>query len=440
MLNEFSKHLNQNLSFLKDAKVLLAISGGVDSVVLAHLASKSNLNFTLAHCNFKLRNEASDLDEDFVKQIAKKLHIDCHTITFETESYAKENNQSTQMAARDLRYNWFQELCEEHQFDYIFTAHHADDNIETFLINLARGTGLNGLTGIPEINGNIVRPLLPFSRKQIIEYAKTNDISWREDESNQSTKYLRNKIRHEIVPVLKSLNDNFDNNFKETLSHLKTSQQLTEFSIEIIKRDITTQEGKTLKINIDKLNQYDFVDGILFELLKEYKFTEWNDVKNLIQAQSGKKVLSPTHTLLKDRHFLILYRSHIEASETFMIDESDSNIKIENLTLSLEYEQPGELKADNPSEIVVNKSSLKYPLIVRKWKNGDYFYPAGMGGKKKLSKFFKDEKFSLLEKQTTWLLCDHDDKIIWVIGHRLDNRFKAKPDDKNALKITIKNV
>ena len=216
MVQKFKEHININFPFLKDKKLLIAISGGVDSVILTHLFSELNFDISLAHCNFQLREKESDLDEEFVKLLSQKTSNQIFTIKFDTEKFASKNKFSIQIAARELRYNWFQKIIKKHSFDYVLTAHHADDNLETFLINLTRGSGLDGFTGIPRINGNIVRPLLAFSREEILAYAKTNTIDWREDASNATTKYIRNKIRHKVLPVLKEINPNLLETFAKT--------------------------------------------------------------------------------------------------------------------------------------------------------------------------------------------------------------------------------
>ena len=441
MLQKLSHILQQNFPFLKEKKLLIAISGGIDSVVLTHLLSALNFNITLAHCNFNLRNTASDLDTVFVKELAEKLQIKCFITSFETAKIAKENKESTQITARNLRYTWFQETLQEHHFDFVLTAHHADDNLETFLINLTRGSGLDGFTGIPEVNGNIIRPLLKFSRNEIESFAKENGILWREDQSNASTKYVRNKIRHKILPVLKEINPSLLDTFSKTIEHLKESAQIIDDSIEKISKNIVLKENGVTKFKIDKLQQLSNPKAYLYQLLETYNFTEFNDIYNLLSAQSGKQVFSKTHVLLKDRDVLILSKrenlsEHQKAQEvTFSISKNTAKI---TTPVHLTLEEVTEQSIQNKNTIYVSKESLKHPLIVRKWKNGDYFYPAGMQGKKKLSKYFKDEKLSLLEKQNTWLLCSADDSIIWIIGMRKDNRFKIETKtSKTYLKITF---
>ena len=442
MLQKLKEHIQLNFPFLKDKKLLIAISGGIDSVVLTHLLSELNFDISLAHCNFQLRENESDLDEDFVRNLSQKTSNQIFTIKFDTEKFASTNKLSTQIAARELRYNWFEEIIKKHHFDYVLTAHHADDNLETFLINLTRGTGLDGFTGIPKINGNIVRPLLAFSREEILAHAKFNHINWREDKSNASTKYIRNKIRHQVVPALKEINPNLLETFAKTSEHLQESKQIIEdrihhISSEVIKSDFS-RSIEIKKLNIDEINQLSNPKAYLYQLLKEYNFTEWNDVYNLLSAQSGKQVFSKTHRLLKNREFLLLslIDDNKDSNESsFFID--DNEIEITN-PISLIFEEVLEKSTENKQTIYVDKDLLKYPLIVRKRQNGDYLYPLGMQGKKKLSKYFKDEKLSLLEKENTWLLCNTENEIIWVINHRQDKRLSLKDTTQNILKITSK--
>lgn len=437
MHKEFEKHIDQHLSFLKEQKLLVAVSGGIDSVVLVHLLHQLGFEIGLAHCNFKLRGKESDLDAEFVQNLAKDLAIECYTTTFNTKDYASKNGVSIQMAARDLRYDWFKGLLNKHTFNYILTAHHKDDVLETFLINLTRGTGLDGLTGIPEINKYIVRPLLPFSRNQIESFAKENDIKWREDQSNTSTKYIRNKIRHEVIPVLKELNPSLLNSFESTISHLKDSQQIINDSIEQIRNRVSTEEKDRLEIDIEKIKELSNPKIYLYELLKEFGFTEWNDINDLLDAQSGKQLFSHSHRIIKDRTALLV-TSILSAKDniSYQIKEEDSAFSMDGL--SLHFEVSTKTLAESNQTVVVDKELLKFPLIVRKWQKGDYFCPIGMQGKKKLSKFFKDEKYSLLEKEQIWLLCTADNTIVWIIGKRLDNRFKVTAATTKTLKITLK--
>ena len=439
MLEKFQIHINQNLSFLKENKLLITISGGLDSVVLTHLCYKLKLDIALAHCNFNLRGKESDTDEDFVLQLAKDLNLEVFIENFETETYAKQNKLSTQMAARELRYNWFNELTEQLHFDYILTAHHADDNLETFLINLSRGTGLDGLTGIPEVNNNIVRPLLSFSREDIEKYANENNLKWREDSSNVSKKYLRNQLRLEVIPKLKEINPQLLQNFNKTVAHLQDSRTIIDDRIDSISNKVIKEiNTNCVSFNIAEITKLSNPKAYLYELLKDYGFTEWNDVYSLLQAQSGKQIFSKTHRLIKDRDCLLL--SNLDSSvsssvvERLLIEENAK--QIQTPIGILHFETTKQINELNSSTIYIDKNKLKFPLTLRKWQEGDYFYPFGMQGKKKLSKYFKDEKLSLIEKENVWLLCSGDD-IVWVINRRADNRFKVTESTKQILKIEL---
>jgi tRNA(Ile)-lysidine synthase len=439
MLQKLQLHINEKFPFLKDKKILIATSGGVDSVVLTQLLFHLKFNISLAHCNFKLREKESDLDALFVEELAKKLKIDFYTTAFQTEKLAKKNKESTQIAARNLRYHWFQEISAQNNFDVVLTAHHADDNIETFLINLTRGSGLDGFTGIPAIQKNIVRPLLIFSREEIINYATEHAIVWREDQSNSSTKYTRNKIRHQVIPALKEINPSLLDTFAKTIENLQESQQIVADRIEEIKPKAMLPlhaKGKnSFKISIQEIQKASNPKAYLFQVLKAYHFTEFTDIVNLLTAQSGKQVFSKTHTLIKDRDFLLL--SEIEKKEVslvYYLEENDTKIT-EPIHLSL-HKEFTEIKK-NKNTIYVSRETLTFPLILRKWKNGDSFYPLGMEGRKKVSKYFKDEKISLLEKEEVWLLCNNDDSLIWIVGKRQDSRFYTSAKDDNTLKINI---
>lgn len=437
MLGIIEKHITKNLPFLRDKKLLIAISGGLDSVVLAHVFHELQYAIGLAHCNFNLRGAESDGDEEFVKTLAKQLNTQLFTKQFATEVYANESKESIQMAARSLRYTWFKEIASQHEYDYILTAHHADDALETFLINLSRGTGIDGLTGIPEINGNIIRPLLPYTRMNLQEYATSKSIQWREDSSNASTKYIRNKIRHQIVPLLKELHPTFMENFKVTQEHLQGSKQIIEASIQNIQNDILKEtEDGGFKINIDALKAIKNYEVYLYELLNKYGFNATDEILTLIKGQSGKQLFSGKYRLIKNRDFLLLQNLEKtnDACETLIINNTKTELK---KPIHLKVEEVSKVTDKGNDVLYINKEKLKFPLIVRKWKNGDYFYPFGMQGKKKISKFFKDEKYSLIDKENQWLLCA-EDQIIWVIGKRSDNRYRLTKPTKTIIKFTLK--
>lgn len=437
MLQKFNDHINTDFPYLKQSKLLIAISGGIDSVVLTHLLQQLQFTISLAHCNFQLREKESDLDEDFIKQLANQLNIKVFTVKFDTNKHSVENKLSTQLSARKLRYDYFDELIKKHQFDYVLTAHHADDNLETFLINLSRGTGLEGLTGIPTKNGNILRPLLKFSRLEILKYAEENKINWREDKSNSEKKYIRNKIRHEIVPVLKTINPSLLNTFNNTSNHLQEAQQIIDDRISEVSKKIITKEGDIIKFNINEILLLPNPKAYLYQFLKKHGFNEWDKVYNLLHAQTGKFLSTNSHILLKNRDFLLFSSDNnltLGTKSVFHIRKNTSKITV---PIKLNIENSAENQVHSKKTILVDKNLVLYPLVIRKWKHGDVFYPKGMMGKKKVSKYFKDEKTSLIDKQKTWLLCTKDDSIIWVIGLRQDRRFTINKNTKSILKISI---
>ncbi|MCF6307004.1 MAG: tRNA lysidine(34) synthetase TilS [Flavobacteriaceae bacterium] len=433
MLQKFNHHIDDKFPFLKEKKILIACSGGLDSVVLTRLLRNLKFNISLAHCNFSLRGVESDGDEEFVEKLADKLSVPIFTKTFDTKTYANDHKISTQMAARDLRYEWFDELINNFNFDYLLTAHHLDDDLETFLINLSRGTGLRGLTGIPENNEKIIRPLLNFTRQDLLIYAQKETINWREDSSNSKADYLRNKLRLEVIPKLKETDVSLLKSFQQTQKHLKESLLLVEDYMVLIQNLVFTETANGLKIDIYKLQELPNTKALLYELLSPYGFTAWEDISDLLNAQSGKQIFSNTHRLIKDR-------------SDFLLTETDSNLDSESIFISEELETietPFKLQFDrisevnNPSnkEVYVDFEKLKFPLEIRTWKEGDYFYPFGMKGKKKLSKFFKDEKLSLVAKEKVRVLCT-ENVIVWVMGMRLDDRFKVTENTKKTVKIT----
>lgn len=436
LLDNFQNHINNNLAFLKESNLLIAISGGVDSVVLVHLCHQFGLDISLAHCNFNLRGKESDGDEAFVMQLADSLNIEAFSERFNTEVYANEYKMSIQMAAREMRYLWFDELAEQLEFDYILTAHHADDNLETFLINFSRGTGLDGLTGIPEINNRFVRPLLPFSREQIVDYAKANKLEWRVDSSNASTKYLRNKLRHEVIPILKEINPSLLQSFQSTINNLSDANDIVEDQLEqFFKKAIISLEDNKMTFDIVEFKKQNNPRAYLFETFKDYGFTEWNDALNLLDAQSGKYILSNTHRLIKHQETLLL--SEIVPGELVDIQIDNIDQDIETPFGTLRFTEVQEMDVNSTAAIYVDKALLKFPLRIRQWKVGDVFFPFGMRGRKKVSKYFKDEKLSLLDKESTLLLCS-EDNIVWIINRRADNRYRVTEETQEILKIELK--
>jgi len=433
VLDEFKKHINDQFPNLVSRPFLLACSGGIDSVVLVHLCSEIGLDFSVAHCNFRLRGTASDVDEKFVRELAKKLKIGYYVTHFDTIGYVNKNKVSLQVAARDLRYRWFAEVMTENGIRMLVTAHHADDNLETFLINLSRGTGIDGLTGIPEKTDTIARPLLQFSREQIHEYALSNNIKWREDASNMDAKYLRNKIRQDIVPILKELNSTFLSNFQKTQCYLTQTAEINKNHIKGLRKSLFERKEGIIRIAIARLNEFKPNEAYIYQLLRGYGFTEWEDVNNLLTTSSGKEVRSATHRLVKDRKHLLLTEIRPYDKSQYQIEKGQSEVA---QPVKLSIEEVTALNSKERDILYADKKSLKYPLTIRKWQKGDYFYPLGMNGKKMLSKFFKDEKMDILAKERQWLLCSADE-IVWVIGKRADNRFRVSDRTEAIIRIKL---
>ncbi|MFD1602989.1 tRNA lysidine(34) synthetase TilS [Flavobacterium artemisiae] len=435
MVSKFQNHIISRFPFLAEKKLFLAVSGGLDSMVLLHLMKQLPYEIAVLHCNFQLRGLESFGDQEFIQNYCDQNNIPIITTHFDTKAFAEDYKLSTQVAARELRYSWFYEQLEEQHFDYILTAHHADDNLETFIINLTRGTGLEGLTGIPEQNDKVIRPLLPFSREEISNYAQENAIEWREDSSNASNKYLRNKIRHDLVPILKEINPNFLHAFQKTQSYLQESKEMVEDASIMIYQRVAKEMGEDIHFDLLQLKKLPNYKSYLYEWLKEFGFSAWNDIYDLINGQSGKQVFSEEFRLLKNRETLILSPlSEIEEEQEVQINEGDTEV---NFPLKLKLCNVGHISLGSNKAIFVDAEKIQFPLTLRKWNEGDVFYPFGMNGKsKKVSKLFKDEKLSLIEKEKTWLLCS-DNLIVWVVGIRQDERFKIKNTTNKILKIEL---
>ena len=435
MIKKLKEKLNLSFPFLKEKRLLLATSGGLDSMVMVYLLHELKYNVAIAHCNFQLRGTESFEDQIFVQNYANLHAIPFFTTQFDTKSFAETNKLSTQVAARELRYNWFYELLEKAPFDYILTAHHANDNLETFFIHLLRGTGLDGLVGIPVQNDKIIRPLLTFSRDEIFSFATEHKIFWREDSSNSSDKYLRNKIRHDLIPLLMEMNSNFLTTFDKTQSHLQESKELVEEASSLFYDKVATRIGEEIHFDLIQLKTRLNYNAYLYQWLNKYGFTAWEDIYDLVDSQSGKQVFSAKFRVVKDRDRLIVsLRNEKDANEEYIIYETQKEV---NLPLKMAFSTPKGLLISKNTAIFVDEDKLQYPLVLRRWKQGDVFQPYGMGGRsKKVSKFFKDEKMSLLEKENCWILCSNN-QLVWIVGIRQDERFKIEPTTKNKLQIAL---
>ena len=438
MILDFLSFIKKERLFLKEDKILLAVSGGIDSIVMCDLFYKSGFKFGIAHCNFRLRGKESEQDEIFVADLAKKYRVNFHNIKFETEEEAKKQGLSIQMAARKLRYDWFDKIRTEHNYKYISIAHHRDDSIETYFINLLRGTGISGLRGILPSNNFVVRPLLFASRDKIVEYCKNNELEFREDSSNSSDKYLRNNLRINIIPKLKELNPTISETITQDMNRLREMEKIYFDSIQEKKQRIfKLDDNDNQRIAINELKKLHPIKSYLFEFLSPYNFNiqTVENIINSFEKTSGKLFFSSSHQVLKDRDELILSSIKKTFSTESFISENQNKI-FSPIPLKITQENFSEnFEIQKSANIAyIDEEKLKFPLLIRKWQKGDYFYPLGMSTKKKLSDFFIDLKLSLKEKEDVYLI-ESDNKICWIIGFRIDNRFKVNEKTKKIFKI-----
>lgn len=433
MQNIFLSYIKNQKLFIPSDKILLTVSGGIDSVVMCELFHKAKLKFAIAHCNFQLRAKESDADELFVKQLAKTYNVEFFCKRFNTSSHADKQKSSIQMAARELRYEWFEDIRKKEKCQYITTAHHLDDSIETFFINLIRGTGIAGLHGILPKQGKIIRPLLFTNKKEIESFAKKNKLHYREDSSNASDKYVRNKLRHHVIPVFKELNPDFETSVNETIQRLKEVELIYKNEIENKRATIVKEEKSSITISIKHLKKLQPLSAYLYNFLKPYNFNA-SAVEAIIaglDGESGKQFFSDTHRLIKDRELLIIESRKSEVGNRklknlkFKIKTGIKELIINEFKLRFKILQKTTNYELRTSNFIANLDfdKLRFPLEIRKWEKGDAFYPLGMKGKKKLSDFFIDKKLSVNQKENTWLLTSKG-KIVWVIGLRIDDRFK----------------
>lgn len=439
MLNRFKKFISDKNLFTPEHKLLVAVSGGMDSVVLAQLCHKAGYKFGIAHCNFGLRGDESEGDEKFVEQLANKFNVQFHTKHFDTKAFADTQNISVQMAARQLRYEWFEELRKANKYDRIVIAHHKDDEIETLFINLIRGTGIGGLHGIPLQRDKIVRPLLFAARADIENYAKSNKLLFREDSSNSSDKYIRNKLRHKVIPVLREINPNLGAAISRDIEHFQQVEKIYREAIGEKLAKLIVKRKNGIEVDVRKLLKLDPVSVYLFELLQPYGFNETacHDVlKAMIDDRTGRRFFSATHRLVTDRLRLIITSNAVSGEEEYLIQPGVKKIT-EPLSLTVSKSKAGSYNISRSARVAsVDFDKLKFPLAIRKWRKGDAFRPLGMKHKKKLSDFFIDSKFSLIDKENTWLLTSGAD-IVWVIGYRIDDRFKVTDKTKIVYVISV---
>jgi tRNA(Ile)-lysidine synthase len=460
LLHRFTEFIQQKDLFRQKDKLILAVSGGVDSVVLCELCEQAGYNFIIAHCNFQLRGKESERDKEFVKALGGKYKVEVLVKDFDTEKYALENKKGIQEAARDLRYEWFGEIVSRESSvmsrqregtthvsrftTQVVTAHHADDNIETLVMNFFRGTGLHGLAGIPVSHQYIRRPLLPFWKEELIRFAKDNNLEFVEDSSNQSTKYTRNLFRNEIIPLISKVYPQVKTNLRDNIDRFGEIQRLYHVSVQEIKRKLCKVKNGEIHIPVKQLMSYQN-KALIFEIIAGYGFTEKqiDEVIKLAEAESGKYIQSPTssHRIIKFRNWFIISRDRSLDAETVVIEQGVKNVQCSMLNLQFstslsDKSQVSNFKSQTSNLVAyLDASEISYPLILRRWKQGDYFYPLGMKKKKKLARFFIDQKLSKTDREKTWVI-EMNKKIVWVVGLRIDDRFRITEKTKNILKIT----
>lgn len=436
MIRETIDRFLEKQGIPRESRFILAVSGGADSICMLHAFKYLNLNILVLHCNFALRGKESDMDEQFVKRFCDNYGIAHSVKKFDTTGYARKHGISIEMAARELRYEWFREMKEKKRMDYIVAAHHADDVVETVLINFCRGTGIKGLLGIKPVNGDVLRPLLECSREDILTYIRENKLGYRTDSTNNSLDYTRNKIRHQVVPVLKEINPSLLATMRETCEALKETEEIFNFGIRELQERVWDCEEDEILIHIGKTLSSPAPYTLLYETLRPFGFnkTQIRDILHAHDATPGKQFFAGDHILVKGRDYWRLYDAHKQQQEATTIPGAGQytvegqRFEVFRFPLTADFEIPTDADI-----ACLDAGKVKFPLTVRHWQAGDYFCPIGMQkSKKKLSDFFTNRKFSARQKQEC-LLLESDEKIAWVIGHRLDDRFKITSLTKEML-------
>jgi tRNA(Ile)-lysidine synthase len=438
MLEAFLRNCKEKQLFTSGQKVLLAVSGGIDSMVLLYLFEKSGFDYGIVHCNFQLRGNESDGDEEFVKREVLIHGVPAFFQTFDTREYAQINGISIEMAARELRYDYFEKTRKENNYDFIATAHHSDDLIETFFLNLSRKTGIKGLTGIKDKTGHIIRPLLFAGRHEIEAFAAENYIDFREDSTNSEVIYQRNFLRHKILPLFTELNPSFKKNVLASIENLRDAENVYAGYFDSEKTKAVKNAGDSLIVDIDTLQQSAYPKLLLLEILTAYGFnpTVVDEVFQSLESDSGKQFFSKTHRLVKDRDKLFVSPVYENGNKIYYIEAGDIEM-FQPFDMNIEKHAATDFKIRKERNFAcLDLDKLQFPLLIRKWQQGDYFQPLGMTGFKKVSDFFIDEKIPLHQKENAWLLCSGE-KIVWIMGQRIDNRFKITTKTKNILQIEI---
>jgi len=446
LLQRYRQFIKDNNLFSSKDKLLLAVSGGIDSVVLCHLCKEAGYDFSIAHCNFQLRGNDSDRDEKFVHGLAQKYGVEFFVKRFDTRAVARQQKKSIEETARHLRYEWFYSLLNTEKSDvqpavhnYILTAHHADDNIETVMMNFFRGTGIRGLKGIEPKNGKIIRPLLFAWKKELEEFLQANNLSFVDDYTNKEIDYTRNYFRNELIPSVEKIFPVVKQNLSDTIQRLGEAAALYRQAVETQKKKLLQFAGNEVYIPVLKLKKVVPVNTIVYEIITEYGFSphQVKDVVNLLDSETGKFVQSSTHRIIKSRNWIIISPNEADKAEIILIEEGHTSVQCPMFNIQLSFHPASSMRLPAANDAAfLDAKYIRFPLILRKWKQGDYFYPLGMRKKKKLSRFFIDNKLSKTEKEKVWVL-EMDKKILWVIGYRIDDRFKVTDDTTRVLKIKL---
>lgn len=421
------------------SKLIVAVSGGADSVALLHLLINLGYECVVAHCNFHLRGKESDNDAKFVFELASKLQLPFFIKDFDTKAYAQTHKLSIEMSARELRYNWFEQLRIEQKAAAIAVAHHADDVVETFLMNITRGTGIHGLTGIKPRNGNIIRPLLHITRSEIEDYLKTLQQAFVNDYTNEEQIFTRNKIRHSLIPLFEAINPSFKNTIQATIKRLSEVETLYNKQIENLLPTLIQPYNEGFSIDSELLQKQPAINSFLHEILSPLGFSQAN-VQSLIKSlngKSGKQFYSSTHRIIKDRQ-LIIVEPIQEKEDTIYYIEKNQRELTTPIHLSFNYSTTNKLVINKEKCVAyIDANKLEFPLLLRKWQKGDFFIPFGMKGKKKLSDFFIDKKYNLTKKENTWLLFS-EKNLVWIVGEEIDNRYRITAISREILKIELR--